>query len=164
MIKFLTIFSILAIIGFALLEWQVLLPAINLFCLILAKISGFFIQLFDNNLIISGIIIQHEGSHFGLEVAKECSGLTASWLLLAAIVAFESNWKHKLWGILAGFLIIQFINIIRIISLFYIGDNMFEYFELAHRQIWPIILNISMIFIFGGWLYYTITHSISTAD
>ncbi len=163
MIKFLSIFSVLAIIGFALLEWQALLPAINFFCLILANISGFFIQLFDNNLIISGRIIQHQGSDFGLEVAKECSGLTASWLLLSAIIAFESPWKHKLWGFLAGFFLIQSINIIRIISLFYIGDNMFEYFELAHRQIWPIILNISMIFIFGGWLFYTVTHS-STTD
>ena len=163
MTKFLSIFSILAIIGFALLEWQALLPAINLFCLILAKISGLFIHLFDNNLISNGQILQLENSNFGLEVAKECSGLTASWLLLSAIIAFESPWKHKLWGFLAGFLLIQSLNIIRIISLFYIGENLFEYFELVHRQIWPILLNISMIIIFGGWLYYTITRS-SIAD
>ena len=159
MIKFLTIFCVLAVLGFALLEWQALQPAINFFALILAQICGFIIQLFDNNIIINGQILQHRDGDFALEVAKECSGLTASWLLLAAIIAFESNWKHKLWGFVAGFLLIQTINVIRIISLFYIGDNMFEYFELAHRQIWPIILNISMIFIFGGWLFYTITHS-----
>jgi len=158
MTKFLTIFSVLAIIGFALLEWQALLPAINFFCLILAKISGFFIQLFDNNLISNGQILRLNDSNFALEVAKECSGLTASWLLLVAIVAFKSPWKHKLWGFLAGFFLIQSINIIRIISRFYIGNNMFESFELVHRQIWPILLNINMIIIFGGWLFYTVTH------
>ncbi|RKZ44574.1 MAG: hypothetical protein DRR16_14145 [Candidatus Parabeggiatoa sp. nov. 3] len=50
-----------------------------------------------------------------MEVAKECSGLSASWLLLAAIIAFESPWKHKLWGFVLGFLTLQIINIVRII-------------------------------------------------
>jgi len=159
MTKFLTIFCVLAVVGFALLEWQVLLPAINFFCLILAKICGFFIHLFDNTLISNGQILRHGDNGFALEVAKECSGLTASWLLLAAIIAFESNWKHKLWGFVLGFLTLQTINIVRIISLFYVGDLMLEHFELVHRQIWPILLNISMILIFGGWLFYTITHS-----
>ena len=159
MIKFLAIFCVLAVLGFALLEWQALLPAINFFCLILAQICSFFIQLFDNSLISSGQILRHRDSDFALEVAKECSGLTASWLLLAGMVAFESPFKHKLWGFLAGFLLIQTINIIRIISLFYVGILMLEHFELVHRHIWPILLNISMILIFGGWLFYTVTHS-----
>jgi len=159
MTKFLTIFSVLAVVGFALLEWQALQPAINFFALILAQICGFIIQLFDNNIIINGQILQHRDADFALEVAPECSGLTASWLLLAAIIAFESSWKHKLWGFVLGFLALQTINIIRIISLFYVGDLMLEHLEMMHRHIWPIFLNIIMILIFGGWLFYTITHS-----
>jgi len=159
MLKFITIFCFLAVLGFALLEWQALQPAFNFFALILAQICGFIIQLFDNNLIINGQILQQRGTDFALEVAIECSGLTASWLLLSAIIAFESPWKHKLWGFVLGFLALQTINIIRIISLFYVGDLMLEHFELVHRQIWPILLNISMILIFGGWLFYTVTHS-----
>jgi len=45
MIKFL--FCVLALIGIAALEWEMLLPAINFFCLILAKVAGVFIHLFD---------------------------------------------------------------------------------------------------------------------
>jgi len=79
--------------------------------------------------------------------------------LIVAIVAFESPWKHKLWGMVIGLLIIQTINLIRIISLYYIGDWLPDYFVLIHEQVWPILLNISMILIFGGWLFYTMTHS-----
>jgi len=159
MIKFLTIFCVLAVLGIAALEWEMLLPAINFFCLILAKVAGVLIHLFDNSLIIMGPVLRHGHNGFALEVAKECSGLSASWLLLVAIVAFESPWKHKLWGMAIGLLIIQTINIIRLISLYYIGDWLPDYFVLIHEQIWPILLNISMILIFGGWLFYTMTHS-----
>jgi exosortase H (IPTLxxWG-CTERM-specific) len=159
MLKFLFLFCVLALIGIAALEWEMLLPAINFFCLILAKVAGVFIHLFDNSLIITGPVLRHGHHGFALEVAKECSGLSASWLLIVAIVAFESPWKHKLWGIVIGLLTLQTINLIRLISLYYIGDWMLDYFELFHEQIWPILLNISMILIFGGWLFYTMTHS-----
>ncbi|MDM8564639.1 exosortase H [Candidatus Halobeggiatoa sp. HSG11] len=164
MTKFLTIFCILALIGLATLEWDGLLPAINLFCLLLAKISGFFIHLFDDNMILIDRVMRHGTHGFALEVADDCSGLSASWLLLAAIIAFESSWKQKLWGIVLGILVLQAVNIFRLISLFYIGDWMPEYFNLAHKQVWIVLINITMIVIFGSWLYYIITHPVKTNE
>ena len=61
MLKFLSLFCVLALIGIAALEWEMLLPAINFFCLILAKVAGVFIHLFDNSLIITGSVLRHSG-------------------------------------------------------------------------------------------------------
>jgi len=86
MIKFLFLFCVLALIGIAALEWEMLLPAINFFCLILAKVAVVFIHLFDNSLIITGPVLRHGYHGFALEVAKECSLLSASWLLKGYIL------------------------------------------------------------------------------
>jgi exosortase H (IPTLxxWG-CTERM-specific) len=159
MIKFLILFCILAVLGLAVIDLEALLPAIHFFCLILAKMCGFLIHLFDNSLIITERVLRHGEHGFALEVAKDCSGLSASWLLLATMVAFKSHWKHKLTGFVLGFLILQAFNVVRIISLFYVGDILPEHFDMIHKQIWPLFLNISMIFIFGGWLFYTISNN-----
>jgi len=68
-----------------------LLPAINFFCLILAKVAGVLIHLFDNSLIIMGPVLRHGHHGFALEVAKECSGLSAS--AVSQKVAHHLNYR-----------------------------------------------------------------------
>jgi len=62
MIKFLILFCILAVLGLAVIDLESLLPAIHFFCLILAKMCGFLIHLFDNSLIITERVLRH-GEH-----------------------------------------------------------------------------------------------------
>jgi exosortase H (IPTLxxWG-CTERM-specific) len=150
--RFLTIYTLLALMGFAVLGWESTMPAIDYFCLILAKISGNFIQFFDNTIVLKGAIIRHGDKGFALQVTSECSGLPATWLLIAAILAFKSDWKNKLIGIGLGIVILQTINIIRIISLVYMGYWIPNFFNTIHEYIWPALLHLSIILIFGLWL------------
>ena len=47
-------------------------------------------------------------------------------LLFCAILAFPAPWKNKLVGLLAGTVAVQGLNVIRVISLFYLGQALMQ--------------------------------------
>ena len=64
-----------------------------------------------------------------LDVQFGCNGLEAVMIYSVAVIAFPSTWKKKLYGILAGFAVIQVINILRIAALAYSGVYFRSFFE-----------------------------------
>jgi exosortase H (IPTLxxWG-CTERM-specific) len=67
-----------------------------------------------------------------VEVVFGCNGLEAVLIYSIAVLSFPSAWKHKLLGIVFGFIMIQFINIIRILVVIYVADKFQRIFELVH--------------------------------
>ncbi len=80
-----------------------------------------------------GKVIRDVESGFAVSIEPGCNGVEAVIILFAAIFAFPAPLKNKFIGFLIGFFAIQFLNLIRIISLFYLGQwNMtwFTWFDL----------------------------------
>ena len=73
-------------------------------------------------------------------------------MLAAAIFAFPAPWKRKIVGFVAGTLAIQLVNIVRIISLFYIGQWNLQVFEWAHLYIWQALIMLDVLVVFLIWL------------
>lgn len=70
---------------------------------------------------------------FAVSTKAGCNGVEAAVVVIAGIVAFPASLKNKAIAFLAGFLVIQALNIVRIISLFYLGHwsyTIFEWFQL----------------------------------
>ena len=53
---------------------------------------------------------------------------------------------------MAGVILIQIINIVRLISLVYAGAFLPDYFDMIHTQAWTIVLYFITLLLFGGWL------------
>lgn len=70
-----------------------------------------------------------------LDVQFGCNGLEAVMIYSVAVLAFPSSWKRKAQGILAGFVVIQVINILRIAALAYSGVHFKSFFEYIHIYI-----------------------------
>ncbi len=135
------------------LEVSFFKPIIEKFCEGLALISYFIVQLFDNNVIFDAPnILRHKTNGFAIAVSNECSGLSAIMLLSMAILVFPASRQAKLIGIFAGFVLIQIINIIRLISLVYAGAFLPDYFDMIHTQAWTIVLYFITLLLFGSWL------------
>lgn len=86
-----------------------------------------------------------------LDIKFGCNGLEAVMIYSVAVVAFPSTWKNKLIGILAGFIVIQVINILRIVGLVYSGlhfQNMFEYFHIYVAQGMMIAVALGVFFLY----------------
>ncbi|HWR57643.1 MAG TPA: exosortase H [Thermodesulfovibrionales bacterium] len=105
---------------------------------------------------IVGIPCTYEGSAIrmtgiSLDVRFGCSGLEAVMIYSVAVIAFPSPWKKKLAGILAGFIAIQVINILRIAGLAYSGihfRNLFEYIHIYVAQGMMIAVSLAIFFLY----------------
>jgi exosortase/archaeosortase family protein len=90
-----------------------------------------------------------------LDVQFGCNGLEAVMIYSVAVLAFPSAWKRKLYAILAGFIIIQAINILRIAGLAYSGVHFRNVFEYIHVYVAQGIMIAVALGIFFIYLNYT---------
>lgn len=130
--------------------WSVVMPFTNW----VAAASAWLIMLFDNNVISDGNVVRDLTNGFAVTILSGCNGVEATIVLVSAILAFPSPWLHKLVGILAGIMAVQGLNLIRIISLFYLGQWNIHVFEWAHLYIWQALIMIDVLVFFLIWLRY----------
>ena len=130
-------------------EW-VTLP----FTSLLADISGFIITLFDDTVATEGVVIRSLENGFAVAIAPGCDGIEAVIILVAAVLAFPSPWKLKLAGIGIGFVAIQSLNLVRIISLFYMGQWSQTAFDWFHLYLWQALIVLDALAVWLIWLRY----------
>ncbi|MES9861096.1 MAG: exosortase H [Candidatus Thiodiazotropha sp. LLP2] len=155
MLKFALIFTAL-LIGLFTLE---LLPFGQQWVVIpvttfIAKTSAWIVQLFDQDVLAYGIILQDKVSGFAVSIEAGCNGVEASIVLIAAMLAFPAPWRLKLIGIGVGILAIQSLNLLRVITLFYLGQWSHTAFEWAHLYIWQSLIILDVLVVFLIWLRY----------
>jgi exosortase H (IPTLxxWG-CTERM-specific) len=86
-----------------------------------------------------------------LDVRFGCNGLEAVMIYSVAILAFPAPWRKKIYGIIAGFLIIQAINIMRIVGLAYAGvyfQSVFHYIHIYVAQGIMIAIALGTFFMY----------------
>ena len=78
--------------------------------------------------------------------------LQATLVLLAAILAFPAPWRHKAIGLVIGVVAVQALNIIRVISLFYLGQWSMLAFEWAHLYLWQALIMLDVLIVWLIWI------------
>ncbi len=120
----------------------------------LARASAWLVTLFDARVHAEGIILRSLENGFAVSIQPGCNGIEASIVLIAAILAFPSPWRHKLIGLGIGLVAIQALNLVRIISLFYLGQWDIEVFEWAHLYLWQALIMLDALVVFVIWVRY----------
>lgn len=120
----------------------------------IARTSSWLVKLFDSDVIAHGIIIRDLGSGFAVAIQAGCNGVEAMIVLFAAMVAFPAPWKHRLVGVGIGFVAIQVMNLLRIITLFYLGQWNETAFKWAHLYIWQALIMLDVLLVFLIWLRF----------
>ena len=119
---------------------------------LIAAASAAITQLFDSSVQSHGIILQSVTNGTAVSIQPGCNGVEAMICLTAAIVAFPASWKSKFYGLLFGFIAIQLLNIVRIISLFYLLQWNKEWFEWAHLYLWQALIILDALVVFIIWV------------
>lgn len=122
------------------------------FTALIAEVSAWLVQSFDSTVIAQGIVLRNAETGAAVAIQPGCNGVEAMIALTAAILAFPSPWRHKLAGLLAGFLAIQALNLVRIISLFYLLQWNQTWFEWAHLYLWQALIILDAMIVFILWL------------
>jgi len=155
MIRFIVIFLVILVSLFLLEIYEPVRQAVVLpFTSIIATVSSWVVQLFDANVHAYGDIIQDTKSMAAIQIAPGCNGVEAMIILLAAIIAFPAPWLYKLKGLFWGFLAIQSLNIVRIISLFYLLQWNYTWFEWFHLYVWQALIILDALIVWLIWLRY----------
>jgi exosortase H (IPTLxxWG-CTERM-specific) len=118
----------------------------------LAAISTSIVTLFDPNVVATGNVIRSVSNGFAVSIEAGCNGVEATLVLCAAILAFPAPWRHKAYGILIGVVAIQLLNIVRVISLFYLGQWSFAVFEWAHLYVWQALIMLDVLIVWLIWV------------
>lgn len=99
---------------------------------------------------VNGTILASDS--FAVNVVTECTAIGPLLVFLGAVVAYPSRLRAKGIGALAGVVLISAVNLVRIISLFWIGDNYFEYLDIAHLLIWQTAIILFTIVLWLFWM------------
>ncbi len=152
MFRFLVLFILLLVGLFAL---ELLQPVQQLIVLpwtsALAKVCVGLVGLFDGSAMAQGKVIWNAATGFGVSIEPGCNGVEAFIVLCAAVLAYPASAKYKLLGLAIGFAAIQLLNVVRVISLFYVGQWNKEVFDFAHIYLWQALI---MLDVLGVWLLW----------
>jgi exosortase H (IPTLxxWG-CTERM-specific) len=153
MIRFFVVFVVLLVSLFTIevlqpVQEHVILP----FTSGLAWVSVGLIELFDSGVASAGKVIRDLESGFAVSIEPGCNGVEALIILFAAMFAFPAPLKSKLIGFAIGFVAIQALNLVRIISLFYLGQWNMTWFEWFHLYLWQALIILDALVVWLIWL------------
>jgi exosortase H (IPTLxxWG-CTERM-specific) len=120
----------------------------------LARLCVAIVSTFDSQVVASGKIIRDAVTGSGISIEAGCNGLEAVIVLIAAMLAFPATAKARLFGIVIGFIAIQLLNVVRVISLFYLHDWHPAIFTFAHEYLWQALIMLDALIVWLVWLRY----------
>jgi exosortase H (IPTLxxWG-CTERM-specific) len=148
--RFLFLFPVCMAVGFALLQANPVNYVVAKFTASLVGISGALIHLFGGRAFVDGVILASpEG--FAVRVENGCNAINVTILLWSAILVYPAPWIEKAKGLAAGTLILHTINLLRIISLYYLGRYNQSWFDFAHLYLWESLIVVDTLVIFWAW-------------
>ena len=153
MLRFILLFALLLGIAFPIellqpVQEHVIVP----FTAGLAHVSGWIMRLFDPRIVVQGDVITDAIEGGGIKIVAGCNGVEAVLILVSAVLAFPAPWRHKLAGIAVGFVAIQALNLVRIISLYYLQRWNHVWFDWFHLYLWQALIILDALVFWLVWL------------
>jgi exosortase H (IPTLxxWG-CTERM-specific) len=148
--RFLLTFAALLILFYAVMALHpvndhVVVP----FTAAVARVSARILNGMGERVAVSGTAITSNA--FTVNIENGCNGLETALLLAAAVLAFPASWRQRLAGFFLGFALIEGVNLIRVVSLFWIGAHRPRWFGSAHTLVWQSLVVLAGVGIFVLW-------------
>ncbi|MDP6514513.1 MAG: archaeosortase/exosortase family protein [SAR202 cluster bacterium] len=99
---------------------------------------------------VSGTILASDT--FAVNIVAECTAVGPLVLFMGAVAAYPSPWKSKGMGLLMGLVVLTGVNVIRIMSLFWIGATYPQYLDVAHLLVWQSVIILLAIVLWLFWV------------
>jgi exosortase H (IPTLxxWG-CTERM-specific) len=88
---------------------------------------------------------------FSVYIQNNCNAIYETALFISAVLAFPATWRERAWGALLGFVALYLVNLIRVLSLIYVGSHFRQYFQLSHIYVWQ---SLFIVFALGLWSFW----------
>lgn len=139
------------LVAFALLvSWKPVNDSVIVpFTVGIARTAAAVLNLFPERVTVVGTELRSPG--FGVDIENGCNGVETALLFCAAVLAFPAPWRARGIGLALGFLAIQALNLIRVVTLFWIGSHRPALFSTAHTVIWQSVVVLAGVLLFLLW-------------
>ena len=114
-----------------------------------ARWSSIGLNLLGSATRVDGTVLS--SGHFSVNIVAECTAVGPLLLYVGAVAAYPSSLKAKGLGAALGLVILGGVNLVRIMSLFWIGSAYPQYLDVAHFLVWQTGIIIVAVVI---WLFW----------
>ena len=114
-----------------------------------AQASAAILNVFSEGVTVHGTELRAAG--FAVDVENGCNGVETALLFGAAVLAFPAAWRARAIGLIAGFAAIQILNLVRVVTLFWIGRHRPALFSTAHTVLWQSVVVLAGVVLFLLW-------------
>ena len=153
--RFLIVFPICLMVGFGLLLAPFSQSAVTRFTAGVVGMSAQAVKLCGGQVAARQDVLTNPATGYAIRVEDTCNASNVTILLWAAILAFPAPWREKILGLLVGTLVLHAVNLVRIISLFYIGQHKPDWFQFTHLYVWETVIMLVTLAIFWTWVQRT---------
>jgi len=117
---------------------------------IVARASSLLLNVLGLDTQVLGTVITGSEA-FSVNILDGCNGVDVMAIVAAAVLAFPSSFKEKLLGLAMAMPGVQIINVVRIVSLYYIGLRWPALFERFHLYVWQTAVILLSLTIWMVW-------------
>jgi exosortase family protein XrtM len=121
----------------------------------IVSISANIINFFAPVEVTSAISNKLVSSKASLEIVRGCDGAGATFLLMAAILAFSATWKRKLTGLIGSLALMYVLNQVRVIGLYFVVAYERNWFNLLHTYFAPTLIIVICCIFFLWWVKWS---------
>jgi exosortase H (IPTLxxWG-CTERM-specific) len=115
-----------------------------------ARATGAILNLFGASVQVDGTLIS--SPDYAMRIVTECTGLVPMAIVVCAVLAYPGTAKQKAIGAALGIVALFVLNLVRTVSLFFIGGHFSSsFFNTAHFLIWqPVMILVAIVL----WLFW----------
>jgi len=143
----------LFIVTLGLLEGLYLLTdqseAIIMFAKTTAQLTAMILSALGEAVRVDGVSLY--SPLLNMRIVSECTAITPTMVFSAAVIAFPSSIYTKLKGLLLGIVALYLINLVRVVTLFYIGTHAPDQMEFVHIVVWQSAMILIAIGLWSLW-------------
>lgn len=115
----------------------------------IARVSAGVLNALGERVTVSGTEIR--SGLFAVQIENGCNGVETALLFGSAVLAFPAPWRRRLIGLLLGFVAIQVINLVRVVTLFWVGAHRPAFFSASHTVLWQSVVVLCGVILFLLW-------------
>jgi exosortase family protein XrtM len=114
----------------------------------LARACGSVVAIFDPSAVVHDRVLS---GRFSLEIVLDCGALDVQALFAAAVLAFPAPWRQRAAGLAGGLLALNGFNVLRIVTLYFVGAHAPGWFHTLHEEIFQIVIVAIACLLFALW-------------
>jgi len=154
--RFLILFIAILTVSFTVIAFQSVNDAVvDPYTSFVARMSGGVLRILGENASVQGCMVR--SPRFAVTIYNGCNGLITSLIFISGVLAFPASWRAKAVGSIGGLIAIQLINLVRIVSLFYIGVYLPRFFSESHIFVWQSLVILAGVGLWVVWARHAST-------